>query len=224
MSSEYSRREQTIIKKPIRFGIILYLLPEYMSYTVSACQVVLLDPKFFHFGFKGGCRNIQHFGCGTWSPDPANDPSFNNTLPVDDPTKLRLKLLSVTEKGFYGGAPIEAKPYEFTYNEPGGMPAKTSFARDHWRYYNGVTGKTTLIPTFVTAGAIDDPVTHALGIMGNERNPNRLHRQPQNPPHQHAHPTPQFLKTDPPKEKQVPLQNTPSKSPLFAQQRGGGGE
>ncbi len=47
--------------------------------------------------------------------------------------KKRLKLLSVMEQG-----PTENKPpHKFEYNESINLPSRTSYAQDHWGYFNG---------------------------------------------------------------------------------------
>lgn len=102
------------------------------------------------------------------------DPSFNNTGTITTQQSLRLKLEQVTEKGYYGGQFIQNPPYTFTYNESA-LPAKTSFARDHWGYYNGVTGRTTLIPDPIPISNSTNPVINALGIPGTQRDANPLY-------------------------------------------------
>jgi hypothetical protein len=83
---------------------------------------------------------------------------------------MRLMLASVTEKGYYKGHTILNPPYTFVYNQDD-LPAKTSFARDHWGYYNGVTGQSTLIPEVLPVTSLD-PISAALGIQGTQRDPN----------------------------------------------------
>ena len=72
---------------------------------------------------------------------------------------------------------IQNPPYIFTYNEFSNvLPAKTSFARDHWGYYNGVTGRSTLIPSTLTINSAN-LIAFQLGLPGPERNPNPLYTQ-----------------------------------------------
>lgn len=54
----------------------------------------------------------------------------------------RLTLLSVTERDAAGSA---LPPYAFTYSGPT-LPATTSFAQDHWGYFNGKTANSTMVP------------------------------------------------------------------------------
>jgi len=55
----------------------------------------------------------------------------------------RLQLKEVYEVGFEG----QRKPsYIFTYNETNSLPAKGSFAKDHWGYYNGQNNNSILVP------------------------------------------------------------------------------
>ncbi|MEA5429119.1 hypothetical protein [Arcicella lustrica] len=58
----------------------------------------------------------------------------------------RLKLLSVDEKPVQG---VVLRPYSFTYFESAAndTPVKTSYAIDHWGYFNGKFSNMTLIPT-----------------------------------------------------------------------------
>lgn len=63
----------------------------------------------------------------------------NGAGPIDK----RLKLLSITEKNLSGG---QDGVYTFTYNESVNLPDRTSFAIDHWGYYNGQTRNADAIP------------------------------------------------------------------------------
>ncbi len=101
------------------------------------------------------------------------DPGFNYTGTLPTQQALRLKLEQVTEKGYYNGQSIQNPPYSFAYNETA-LPAKTSFARDHWGYYNGVTGRTTLIPDIIPLTNDINPVIAALGIPGTDRDANSI--------------------------------------------------
>ncbi len=97
-----------------------------------------------------------------------NDQDFdqNNTYATK-----RLKLLSVTERGTKDGTSQTKPPHEFTYNEGSSftnLPAKTSFARDHWGYFNGKTGNTSLIPNYQIFQS-PNPVDFYIGQMGQER-------------------------------------------------------
>lgn len=95
------------------------------------------------------------------------DPSFNLNGAVTAQQSLRLQLTQVTEKGYYNGQFIQNPPYTFTYNQSV-LPAKTSFARDHWGYFNGVTGRTTLIPDPIPLNATNAFIAE-LGIQGTQR-------------------------------------------------------
>lgn len=99
-----------------------------------------------------------------------SDVSFANNAAVDVLTK-RLKLLQVIEKGYYNGQFIQNSPYIFSYDENNTYPAKTSFARDHWGYFNGSVNKATLIPSTISINS-EDQVTFHLGLDGQEREPN----------------------------------------------------
>lgn len=55
----------------------------------------------------------------------------------------RLRLDKIVERS----GSLEKPPYVFSYN-PTALPYKTSYARDHWGFYNGAIGNTTLIPPF----------------------------------------------------------------------------
>ncbi len=83
----------------------------------------------------------------------------------------RLKLTQAIETGYYNGQTVQNPPYIFTYTESNINPAKTSFARDHWGYFNGVTGRVSLIPSVIPINTTN-PITNALGLVGLEREPN----------------------------------------------------
>jgi hypothetical protein len=59
--------------------------------------------------------------------------------------RKRLKLLSVNEKSCDGTIVLPPHTFEYFTEIP---PRKLSFAMDHWGYYNGQTGNTSLIPTY----------------------------------------------------------------------------
>ena len=99
-----------------------------------------------------------------------NDISFAQSAPNAVLTQ-RLKLTQVYEKGYYNGQSIQNPPYIFTYDENNSYPAKTSFARDHWGYYNGSVNKATLIPSTLSLN-VTDPIAFHLGLDGPEREPN----------------------------------------------------
>lgn len=85
----------------------------------------------------------------------------------------RLKLVSVQESSGSSSLP----PYSFLYNNENDpitdLPAKLSFARDHWGYFNGNIGNTSLIPNFSSGGGGQiNP-----GAMGGERSTNPVKSQ-----------------------------------------------
>jgi hypothetical protein len=100
-----------------------------------------------------------------------NDPSYNTSGGLTTYISQRLKLTQVAEKGYNNGQYIQAPPYIFTYNENNSAPAKTSFARDHWGYFNGVTGRTTLIPDVLSVNSTD-LIASILGLNGIQRETN----------------------------------------------------
>lgn len=84
----------------------------------------------------------------------------------------RLRLLSVTEE--VPGTPVITKPpYLFEYYESD-LPGKTSFAQDHWGYYNGgnesghIVGKLDRVLHFADAGEVFKRVT----LEGQDRSVN----------------------------------------------------
>lgn len=61
---------------------------------------------------------------------------------ITDKNIARLKLNSLSE---YGSSPITPKNHAFEYFE-GDFPSKVGYAMDHWGYFNGATGNTSLVP------------------------------------------------------------------------------
>ncbi len=112
------------------------------------------------------------FGYGYFTSTNDQDFDQNNTYATK-----RLKLLSVTEKGTKDGTSQTKPPHEFTYNEGStftNLPAKTSFARDHWGYFNGKMGNTSLIPTYQSFPS-PSPIDFYIGQMGQERDAGELY-------------------------------------------------
>ncbi len=116
--------------------------------------------------FKTVALNYGYFAYGD------GDDSYNAS-PGAANFYERMKLTQAQQKGYFGGALSAEPPYSFTYFENSGftnLPSKASFARDHWGYYNGKTGHTSLIPSIVPVNS-SDLVTYELGVPGPERDP-----------------------------------------------------
>lgn len=116
----------------------------------------LLKQFSLDYGYFEGGLDIDYIGIGGGS------------------LSKRLKLKSITEK--VGNKSLPS--HEFTYYEGDNyldLPAKTSFAIDHWGYFNGKYGNISLIPTFTifpTSTNIGNEKIHYTGIQtGDERNP-----------------------------------------------------
>jgi len=118
---------------------------------------------------KGSAQSLKTFALVYDYFNGTVDQSFNAGMSAS--ITKRLKLTQVVEKGYFNGQLIQNPPYIFTYNEMNnGLPAKTSFARDHWGYFNGHTGLGSLIPSVVTINTTD-PILGNLGFPGPERDP-----------------------------------------------------
>ncbi|MCW3485028.1 SpvB/TcaC N-terminal domain-containing protein [Chitinophaga nivalis] len=65
-------------------------------------------------------------------------------FPTQQADGMKLKLSGITEVDA-DNLPAN-KPYVFRYNESSGFPGVNSKAQDHWGYYNGAFGNTSLIP------------------------------------------------------------------------------
>jgi hypothetical protein len=73
---------------------------------------------------------------------------FGYTTTINQKLELeRLKLDSVKETG----TGISAKPYRFAYNMASNQVGKHIYDIDHWGFYNGFHGNTTLVPTAHTS-------------------------------------------------------------------------
>jgi hypothetical protein len=133
---------------------------------VDKVKVSSLDPVTNTYTL----REIYDFGydyfteVATSPTYPANHPVSNNTYAT-----MRLRLNSVTRQYPNPGVPLRDYAYKFEYF-PGGLPAKTSFSRDHWGYYNA-SGASSLIPSFTPQSTASTPTKRAeLAAMGEERN------------------------------------------------------
>jgi YD repeat-containing protein len=122
------------------------------NYTSSGASVLVKGWKFNQSYFSG-----------------SNDQDYNLGIASNYVTQ-RMRLDSVNETGSDGSL---LPAYKFVYNNQSDnaitLPAKTSFARDHWGYYNGKAGNTSLVPVF-NPSASSDEVTFYTGIMGDNRN------------------------------------------------------
>jgi len=74
--------------------------------------------------------------------------SINNQDSTPDEYEVRLKLEQLIEEGGNGAT---KNPYEFSYIENMGIPARFSTAQDYWGYFNG-NNSATLIPYYSYAG------------------------------------------------------------------------
>ena len=101
---------------------------------------------------------------------------FNGSLDADvggtsdGSISQRLKLLTLTEKTDAGTA---LPAHTFTYYEGDNnttLPAKTSFAIDHWGYFNGNLSNTSLIPTFTILPDLDELRYYYGKMTGTQRN------------------------------------------------------
>ncbi|MDJ1492874.1 hypothetical protein QNI19_08025 [Cytophagaceae bacterium DM2B3-1] len=105
----------------------------------------------------------------------SNDVDYYPSEGMSSYVTKRLKLVSVTEKAYQGSQLKSLTPYVFDYYEVTASPAKTSFARDHWGYYNGKTGNTKLAPEYknligiITTTTLDERVRATVGVMKDNR-------------------------------------------------------
>ena len=95
---------------------------------------------------------LEHDYFNSEAPLPG-DPNYfyyNYSVGNKESRLKRLKLLSVTEKGFDGATSISLPPYTFEYNSTK-LPNKFSFAQDLWGFYNGKEENGSLIPKAVVS-------------------------------------------------------------------------
>lgn len=97
-------------------------------------------------------------------------------FPTSHPSQAlkRLKLNGVIKSSTQNGVTAQEK-YSFSYVETSPFPPKNSFARDHWGYYNGKLGNSSLIPTFKSLISATPTLKTVQGVMGSERNPSADH-------------------------------------------------
>lgn len=84
--------------------------------------------------------------------------SYSNST-ATNPLLKRMFLTSFSEV-----ADTDSLTHTFGYDDVDGLPAKNSMAQDHWGYYNGAGGNTSLIPE------INDP--YSTSFPGANREPN----------------------------------------------------
>jgi YD repeat-containing protein len=136
------------------------------SMRVYANDLVTGQPQLrdvYEFGY-------QYFSDITMSPVfPVTDVDVTN----DHLTK-RLKLVSIQRKSPDGKTEYKHK---FQYYESGDvygrLPAKNSYSRDHWGYYNG-SGKASFLPSYQRVAQVTS-LEMIDGVMGPERDPNPLY-------------------------------------------------
>jgi hypothetical protein len=98
-------------------------------------------------------------------------------FPTNNPDKAlkRLKLSGISRRAL----PISNKQvqqHSFSYYDES-FPPKNSFARDHWGYYNGKNGNTSLIPKYTDVVTGTPTLSDITGIMGAEREPSSVYAQ-----------------------------------------------
>ena len=108
-------------------------------------SIDLIDPvtgrmiKSFLFGYS-------YFPYTTSGGDFTNRTGASKTQAQLDTIGKRLRLDSLTEKGYAIDGTVLQKPaYKFYYDTQT-LPLKTSYARDYWGYYNGVTTNAGIMP------------------------------------------------------------------------------
>jgi YD repeat-containing protein len=93
---------------------------------------------------------------------------FGSDVSTDQLTK-RLKLVSLTKAASVPQF-VQPETHSFSYYEENAyrLPAKSSFARDHWGYYNGKLSNTSLVPNYTN---LANPITpeEMIGVQGPER-------------------------------------------------------
>lgn len=97
--------------------------------------------------------------------------------PFPDKAIKRLKLSGFLRRSLPVNATSPSEQYYFEYYEGDAFPPKNSFARDHWGYYNGRTGNTSLLPKFSTVVSGQGTLQDVMGVMGQEKNPSAQHMQ-----------------------------------------------
>ncbi len=116
------------------------------------------------------------FDQGYFQSDAIGFPFEYSVTDVDAPerAKLRLRLNSITRRTLPPNPNNQDEVHKFYYYESIKLPPKNSFARDHWGYYNGKHGNTSLIPSFSSIPGASNWVER-MGIMGSERDPSEAH-------------------------------------------------
>lgn len=90
-----------------------------------------------------------------------------NGIPDDNKVMRRMFLTKLSENNATGQS---TKAHEFEYNDINGMPARLSYAQDHWGYFNGANNE-----YFVPADPFN--ITNEFGVkvfqgIGGDREPN----------------------------------------------------
>jgi YD repeat-containing protein len=122
------------------------------SYPATGAAILIKTWQFYQSYFSG-----------------TGDQDYILGVPLNYVTQ-RMRLDSVKELNSSGSS---IPPYQFAYNNSSdnvaSLPAKTSFAKDHWGYFNGKVSNYSLVPIFFPTQS-SNPVVFAVGTMGDNRN------------------------------------------------------
>jgi len=100
--------------------------------------------------------------------------SYFNANAANKPEMSRLRLDSVKEVN----GSLSVKPYRFIYNEDGSsLAGKHNYGVDHWGFFNGATGNTTLIPTTSTSYEASGSAGLQVNFTGADRSPSSQYMQ-----------------------------------------------
>jgi hypothetical protein len=137
------------------------------SISLNGYSVQFIAENQSRLDLEGGHRLKQIVV--TYQGDTIKNFKFYHSYFYESSAEGYLRLDSLVEIGRNGS---HMPAHKFSYNSHSSQPHKSSFAKDHWGYFNGAYN-TTLLPTyFVPKVSYHPSLTYSVDYRGANRDPN----------------------------------------------------